>query len=344
MRKETNVAYLTFREASEIWLDSRLPFLAPRTQRDYAEYIKALMPHFGDLKLSLITTDDIRKYQRARMQTCGPSRINQEISCLQQLLKRIKRWPDLQDDYQALPKPKESPGRALSDSERERLFRYAMSNPCWEMAYLFAVLSVNTSAGPKECWTLRLQDVCLEGANPRIRVQPEGAKNVHRVRIIPLNELALAAVHRLLELAQKRGAREPHHYLFPFRVVGNAYGGTYDPTMHCTTCKTAWRKLIIAANLKGLRPYDLRHTAITDLLSDPEVSEETCEAIAGHITPRMKKNYSHIRMDAMKIAVDSLVKADMRRRSANNRRKKPSTYAQLNPALEDAEVIRKNLQ
>jgi len=47
-------------------------------------------------------------------------------------------------------------------------------------------------------------------------------------------------------------------------------------------------------------------------------------------------------MDAMKIAVDSLVKADMRRRSANNAGK--NTYAQLNPALEDAEVIRKDLQ
>jgi integrase len=43
--------------------------------------------------------------------------------------------------------------------------------------------------------------------------------------------------------------------------------------------------------------YDLRHHAMTALLENPEVSEETVEDLAGHVSRRMKKRYSHIRME-----------------------------------------------
>jgi hypothetical protein len=48
-----------------------------------------------------------------------------------------------------------------------------------------------------------------------IRIQPGGAKNPHRIRVIPLNEIAFTAVDRALELARKRGSKDPDHYLFP---------------------------------------------------------------------------------------------------------------------------------
>ena len=98
------------------------------------------------------------------------------------------------------------------------------------------------------------------------------------------------------------------HYLFPFRINGNAYGGTYDPRRHQTTCKTAWKKLTVAANLPGLRPYDCRHCAITNLLQNPDVSEETVKAIAGHVSPEILKTYSHIRMECKQAPLDALVK------------------------------------
>src|SRR5438445_5861666 len=58
--------------------------------------------------------------------------------------------------------------------------------------------------------------------------------------------------------------------------------------------------------LPGFRMYDLRHHAITALLKNPHVSEETVEAIAGHISREMKKRYSHVRMDARRKAVSQL--------------------------------------
>jgi integrase len=196
--------------------------------------------------------------------------------------KRIGRWKEIH--YEPLPAQRSQRGRALTDQEYDRLFRIAGSRATWEMAYLFAMISVNTSAGPKEVFTLRLQDVDLAGRT--IRMQPEGPKPVHRVRIIPLNDTAFAAIQRALELPKQRGSVLPEHYLFPFRVKGNSHSGTYDPTRHCTTCKGAWHELTERAGLKGLRPYDLRHTIITDMLQNPDISEETVKAIAGHVAKR----------------------------------------------------------
>jgi integrase len=248
--RESNLACLLFKKAAAAWLETRRPFLSPRSFEDYGKYIETLALFFGELKLTEIAPDHLRAYQKIRMARAGGRRINQELGVIQQILKRIGRWQDVGFDYQRLPEPKQSPGRALSDQEYARLFRVAQSRPEWEMAYLFAAISVNTTCGPKEVYTLRLRDINLEEGF--LRVQPDGAKNAHRIRIIPLNPIARAAIERVLELAGKRGSKQPDHYLFPFRVRGNGTWGIYDPTQRCKSCQGAWRKLLERA--PTLRP------------------------------------------------------------------------------------------
>lgn len=301
-----------FIDAATAWLESRKPYISARTAKDYLQYIGTLSKFFGELKLTEVYGDHLRAYQKMRMVRACPSRINQELSVMQQMLKRIGRWQEI--DYQPLPAHRPSPGRALTDQEYDRLFRIAGSNLRWEMAYLFAAISVNTTAGPKEVWSLRLQDIDLNEGT--MRVQPEGAKNPYRVRVIPLNQIARAAIERVIELARDRGSFAPDHYIFPFRTKGNSYSGTYDPTKHCTTCKSAWRQLTDRAGLSGLRPYDMRHTAITDILQDPDVSEETAKSIAGHISERILKTYSHIRISTKRNALEGLFRR--RPRSVQN--------------------------
>jgi len=155
-----------------------------------------------------------------------PSAINKETSILQQLFKRIGRWSEIGHDYQPLPVSRESIGRVLTDVERARLFAVASSNANWRGAYLFAIISINTSGGPKELLTLRLKDVDVE--NRKIRIQAEGAKNVHRVRVIPLNDEGLAALIEAKQRAAALGSVAPDHYLFPARKKRNSY----DPVHH----------------------------------------------------------------------------------------------------------------
>lgn len=293
--RSVSLTSVAFREAAEVWLDSRRPYISAKTSHEYQLNIKTLSAFFGEMRLPEITPDQVRAYQKMRLTQCGPFAINHECCVLNQMRKRIG-MPF--DDYQPLPLPKEIRGRALRLDERERLLRAASSDQNWLAAYCFAMLSLNTTAGPKEVMTLRLKDIDIEQAI--LQIQPEGAKNIHRARPIPLNAEALAAVKLARDRAKTLGAHLPDHYLFPFRTDK---GKKHDPRRHQTTFKTAWAKLTAAAGVGKLRMYDLRHTAITDLLSDPQVSPKTAQDIAGHIDARIQKRYSHIHVETLREAV-----------------------------------------
>jgi len=298
------LAEMLFPEAGEIWLSSRTPYISPKTFHEYELNLRTLGKAFGETKLREITADQIRAYQAMRTsQKCGPSGVNHECSVLQQMLKRIGKWDEIEPQYQALPMLDRGPGRVLSAEERTRLFHVSARKDNWEGAFLFAVLSINTSAGPKEILTLRLQDVDIENKNdPFIHIQPAGAKNTGRIRSIPLNNEARKAAQLAVERATRLGASAPDHFLFPFRI----HRALFDPTRHQTSFKGAWLKMTTAAELPGLRMYDLRHHCITELLEDPRNSEETVQAIAGHVSRRMMQRYSHIRSAAKRSAVCGL--------------------------------------
>lgn len=298
------LAEMLLPEAGEVWLASRTPYISPKTFHEYELNLRTLGRAFGETKIREITADQIRAYQAMRTsQKCGPSGVNHECSVLQQMLKRIGKWQEIEPQFQALPLPDHGPGRVLSPEERTRLFKVSARKEDWEAAFLFAVLSINTSAGPKEIYTLRLQDVEIENKNePFINVQPAGAKNTGRIRSIPLNDEAYKAAQLAVERADRLGSSAPEHYIFPFRI----HRGLFDPTRHERSFRGSWQKMTAAAQLPGLRMYDLRHHCITELLENPNNSEETVQAIAGHISRRMMQHYSHIRSAAKRSAVCGL--------------------------------------
>lgn len=299
------LAKLSFEQAALAWLDTRRPYLSAKTIYEYRLNIKTLTVFFGKKCLPDITADDIREYQLLRMLKCGASAINHECSVLQQMLKRMRLWTEIEYDYQPLPLPREIRGSALQDDEREKLFRVAQSKEEWLGVFCAALISINTTAGPKEIMTLRFRDIDL--VKCLLRVQPEGAKNVYRMREIPLNTEALKGILLASKRARELGAYLPNHYLFPFR---SNKGSEYDPTRRQTTFKTAWTKLRKEAGIRTtFRLTDLRHHAITVILENPECSEDTAEAIAGHISPAMKKKYSHIRMEAKRRAVEAMLES-----------------------------------
>lgn len=293
------LAQSSFEQAGEAWLETRKPYISARTFQGYQEHLKVLTQFFREIRLMEIGPDEIRAYQRMRTIRAGASCINKECSVLQQMLKRIGRWVEIEVQYQPLALPKESPHRALTQQEEDRLYRLGTANPNWEVAYCAFVIAINTSAGGGEIRHMRIQDVDL--VNQTMCVQPEGAKNEHRIRVIPLNSTALRAAEHLLKRATRLGSVEPHHYLLPFRVKK----GTYDPDRPTKGWRYALRELLTRANIR-ISFYSFRHHAITKLLENPKVSEETAEAIAGHISSRMKKRYSHVRLEVRREAVAAL--------------------------------------
>ena len=74
---------------------------------------------------------------------------------------------------------------------------------------------------------------------------------------------------------------------------------------HVKSWRTGWRMLTKKAVLPGFRFHDLRHCAITQL-AENGTSDSTIMAIAGHVSRRMLKRYSHVRMEAKRNAMEAL--------------------------------------
>ena len=99
---------------------------------------------------------------------------------------------------------------------------------------------------------------------------------------------------------QRFGAIQPQWFVFPFGKPRPT-----DPTRPMVTLKTSWSNVRKAAKVTG-RWHDNRHTLITDL-AESGAGDETIRDIAGHVSKQMLKHYSHIRMDAKRRALESIV-------------------------------------
>ena len=94
----------------------------------------------------------------------------------------------------------------------------------------------------------------------------------------------------------------PHHRCGPSPGGGRS---PTDPTAPITTLKTAWRTVRKLAGVTG-RWHDARHTLITEL-SESGAGDQTIMEIAGHVSRQMLSRYSHIRMEAKRRALESIV-------------------------------------
>ena len=249
------------------------------------------------MPLSAITATAIADSQRTRHDAGIANRtINMDVGVLSRVLKSCGRWRALAEHVRNLPERQHPVGRALTAEEQTRLFAAAASNQEWEHVYCAAIVAANTSMRPVEVKHLRRCDVDLV----KKRLHVRRSKNETSHRVIPLNTSALNAVARMFERVDMLGHTEPEHYLWPA-----CQWGRFDPTQPMLKWDTAWRALRDAAGLQGLRFHDLRHTVITEL-AEMGVADHVLESITGHLSRRMLEDYSHIRIDAKRQALDAL--------------------------------------
>ncbi len=284
--------------------------LAPSSLVKETELTAALKQHFGVRRLSAITTKGVLAYREWRSGTgVGPAYINMEIGCLRRVLKKAGLWHLIGDGVKPLREP-QTIGRALTHDERIRLFHIAAQKPEWETAYLAAVLAVNTTA--RKCELRALQWRHVDFINRALEIPK--SKTDAGVRVVPLNTESYEALWKLRRRAESFGPVEPLQFVFAafrpkFRFHGRNRVGMvwseFDPTQPVGSWRTAWRTLTKKAGLGGLRFHDLRHTAIS-ALGEAGVPDRVIMDIAGHVSARMLRRYSHIQLEAKRAAIQAL--------------------------------------
>ena len=318
-------ARLAFSEAARQFLADREASLAPKSVRTEKERWTAIFGLLGTLPVSHISADTLRAYIRARKEAgVANATVNRELDIIRGVLKRAKRWHLVEDEIKPLP-VRQNIGRALTYEQKIRLLRLAASRPEWQTAYLAAVLALNTTMRGCEIRQLTWGDINLIDKSLIVR----RSKTEAGERVIPLNSEAWDAVLSLYSRARRIGEVQAGHYVFPTCEPSH-----FDPLQPMKSWRTAWRNLTrvihcpicgtlqkpgktcskgecmadirnVRSPLAGLRFHDLRHHAITEL-AESQSSESTILEIAGHVSPKMLRHYSHVRMAAKRRAVDAL--------------------------------------
>src|SRR5205814_3660686 len=127
-----------------------------------------------------------------------------------------------------------------------------------------------------------------------------------------LNQAATQAITRLYMRAQTLGAAKPEHYLLPAELSRHTKNGDpltgrlgFDATQHQNSWRSAWRSLLKAAGLQGLRFHDLRHSFIS-FMAERGVPLPIVQSMVGHMSAKMTRYYTHISSQAARQAVELL--------------------------------------
>ena len=255
-------AYLTSRRVVDA--GSGLRYKGPRyvrstTLTNYERHVKSLSLFFGKVRLAEIRLDHIRQYQLARATGAAPfirrrrpheepapcptkpAHVNQELTLLRSIMRRALVWnTTFTDYYEELSEDASDVPQALTADEEWRWLEIAASQERWHLVYWYSLIAFASCMSTNEFRALRLRDINI--AAGVLTVPCEGSKTRSRHRTVPIHgEEAPWALRNLIRRAEQLGAREPHHYLFPFgdRASGDNSNlvsvkcKVYDPAGRC---------------------------------------------------------------------------------------------------------------
>jgi integrase len=301
-----------FSVAAKEWFDSKTA-LTPLGRAYYEQYIRKLKAHLGTCLVSDITAADIAILQRKRQgEGLSGRQANCEVATLRAILKHYGAWAGIAHRVKML-RERSDTGRALSPADEARLLDAIAQSPSPSL-YPFAMLSLDAGLRPAEIRALRYSSLQLQWRNGTIAegeiVVGQSKTEAGTGRVVPLTRRLCAAL--TLWLSRFPDARSDS-YLFPFHHVGFA-GNNRKPHLWAIDLSRpmgtySYKRAYDTARTKAgvdCRLYDARHTFITRLAENPNVSEETIRQLAGHVSPRMLARYAHIRTAARRAAIATL--------------------------------------
>jgi integrase len=300
-----------FKFAAEQWLAGKSATSAPLTGETYGYFVRSLVERFGNRLVSDIDHRDIAELQRRRLSENKSARtVNLEISTLRQILRAHGLWGPIGERVKHL-RERHDVGQAISREDEQQILDAIRLSRSPALLPLF-VLALDTGLRRSELRALRLRDLTLKWQDGIIRsgslCVPQSKTEAGQGRVVPLTRRACSVVSLWLSRFPEL---PPDAYLFPAHKVGvsgndrAAYAYDFDSSRPAGEWKKAWSDALRTAGLR-YRWHDCRHSFITRLAENPAVSEETIRALAGHVSRKMLERYSHIRIAAKQVAIQSL--------------------------------------
>lgn len=271
------------------------------TIQRYEEYGEAFGATFGRVPLIELTDGHLGAYAEERA-AAGVSQnvVRKETDMAVRVLRDAGLWEKTGELFRAyerqrLPMVESDDQRALDRKQIKALMRVLAQKSEDSLWVLYdSVVALYTCSSTNERRLAKIEDVML--AQRLFHVGPRQSKNKYRNRWIPLEmDEVLFAFEWLLERAAEKGATEPHHYLYPWR----SKRGEWDPTRPMTRwcLSQQFEGVGEAIGVDDLRPYDLRHAAMS-LLACAGTPIDVILAFGGQVSEKMRKHYTTVSMMA----------------------------------------------
>ena len=275
---------------AEFALNQYLPAakLSKRSWRDDEIRInKELVPRFGKLQLTEITTQSIQQFQTASRTGHSPATANRYLSLLARILQVavdhecIERNP-----ARAVHKFRENNGREryLSKDEIARFLESLdlLKNRSVANALKFLLF---TGLRKGEAMTLPWKNVNIEAGTIYLDKTKNG-----RTRTVVLNALARQVLEEMLALR-----RDGHPFVFPGRCAN-------EPVSNPSKLFAVALDL---AGIKDFRCHDLRHT-YASLAINSGASLYDVQKLLGHATSQMTQRYAHLADTSLRAATENV--------------------------------------
>ena len=268
----------------------------------YSEYcVKHLTEHLGNKMLIEITEHSVIAYQQARLKAEAAGKtINEEVGELFRImgdvgeairlkLKRAKKLKLAE---------REDVGRALSVDEEKSVLAQARSS---ESPHIYSAVVIALNTGLRDSEIRYMQWRQIDFFKQLLTVgKSKTAEGTGRT--IPLNSELLKALAQHQAWYEKNvGKATGDHFVFP-----KGAHNRFEATKPVSSFKTGWNRVRREAKVSA-RFHDLRHTLITKL-AESGAGDETIMGIAGHVSRRMLSRYAHIRTEAKRKALESIVR------------------------------------
>ncbi len=249
---------ITISESLLTWLDRRYRDCEASTHKDYKSAINShLIPAFGELRLSELTTSDIHNWKDDLL--ISNKRINNVLIPLRAIFSEA--YQDELIDKNPLDRIKHLPLRQAEPEPFTREELESILNACEGQVRNIFEFAFWTGLRTSELIALQWEDINLENGFAFIRHvrtrtgekdRPKTTSSIRQLELLP------PALHALKEQVQYT-ENEGHIFLNP---------DTEQPWKHDGPLrKTAWIPALKKASVKYRKPYSTRHTFASMVLS-----------------------------------------------------------------------------
>lgn len=253
---------LLFRDFAKEWEEKHLVRVRASTASLYKRLLRYhLLPAFGERSLGALRPLDVQAYVAQQIQSgaLAPKTVNNILALLKQMLKSAVDWGYLTAVSLTGVKKLRRPKRDAPLWTPAEIRKFLLQAPDeWRTVWLVAIFAglrpgeIQAMSWEGQNWpdfaANKIHITCAYEAESKVLGPTKTDRSVRLVDMIPAVRQALLAL--------------------PYRTAGGLLFPATDGGMFSrSNMKRAWHRIIKATGVRRIRPYDLRHTFASLLIT-----------------------------------------------------------------------------